>query len=246
MEFGTIFTLKEGPEGNLNFNYADTTDKRGYYFNKQRGTYMAYPHELEVVDIGDDEALRQQILTQNVLNLVARREPSWNPLVSGGAPRDWDVGTKANDIDVWCKAGLTMGKDVRKSLERMFSLRVEIKLVSPKDYPTGEGYIEYIYSATIVGLEFQFIFVTDNSVEAVHNHVCASLSRIHFDHETLSLHPTRDYKESRKGQHIIYYDDKGCSPRVSYVNKMKKRYPEYTHHFHMLHDRYLAKDLEVL
>lgn len=225
----------------------ESTYTKGRYYSIQKLASTVKGYEL----VGDDgctfivskkdtklviltEDIRQQICTRDFLRTLKAhtKAKQWKALVAGGAPRDWEQAQPANDIDIWCKAPRERIKDFRNLIMetgvRLYNSNIEVKLLTPKDYPTGEGYIEYIYSVYMCRMDFQLIFVTDNSPKAVIDHVCCNLSEIWWDWENDMLYPTPAYKSGREHKHLVFKKDAGKSPRQNYIKKMCLRYPDYT------------------
>lgn len=175
----------------------------------------------------------QQFITVTALELLTsskvyrKRHGSLLPTVVGGAPRDWDYGIPAQDIDIWCK-NITFGDEHLTLLKDLFEPRgAKVGKVTNNTYSREGEYIHYIFNVLWEGVDLQFIFVQNPSVKSVIDHVCCNFSEISWDWKARKLIPTYKYKCGRMSKLLTFSDDAGRSPRDNYIAKMAKRYPDH-------------------
>lgn len=149
------------------------------------------------------------------------------PTVVGGAPRDWDYMIPAQDIDIWVKNSLYGDEDLQTLKDTFEPLGGEVNKVTANTYARDGEYIHYIFNVMWQGVDLQFIFVEDCSVQAVVDHVCCNFSEIAWEPRLQILQPTPVYKMGRRTRTLVFRDDKGRSPRDCYIDKMAKRYKDH-------------------
>ena len=78
-------------------------------------------------------------------------------IIAGGAPRNWDHGMLANDIDIYLQMDETGGEALdKRELEIMFR-GGSVRKIGGTIYAEG-NLIKYVYQVRYAGEEFQFIF----------------------------------------------------------------------------------------
>lgn len=146
-----------------------------------------------------------------------------NPLVAGGAPRDWDVGLPATDVDLWITATGATHSIIRK-LTRNYRTRMLV------DNSALEGlYIKCVLDVHLHGETVQLIVVDDSSPREVISRFCCTLSEAIWKHETDELIFSPDYLMSRQIKEYIIYDgpDENRKPSEAYLKKMRSKFPDY-------------------
>lgn len=234
---GSIYTItSEGHSKSIGWVDHHGKDKI-VHFNGTKGQlgndvepYEA-PVELPTPEQDAELVKHQQQTTRSALHMVTSHPAFRNmadPTVVGGAPRDWDYMIPAQDIDIWCK-NILFGEEHLNALKSLFEpLGATVGKVTDNTYARDGEYIHYIFNVVWEGVDLQFIFVEDPSVEMVIKHVCCNFSEIAWDWRTERLQPSYKYKAGRMSKVLVFSDDKGRSPRDKYIEKMAKRYPDHS------------------
>lgn len=98
---------------------------------------------------------QQKQLADKVYEALTLIDPSC--VLAGGAPRDWYLGTEANDLDFYfCSTGSTVGR-VKKQLSRVgIQAEASICPVQSELYQSMEG-LKRIWNTEVDGMKVQLI-----------------------------------------------------------------------------------------
>lgn len=145
-------------------------------------------------------------------------------MVAGGAPRDWDVGLPATDVDLWITKTQATYSIMRKLLWE-HSHKTMIIDGSSRD----ELYIKSVVDIYIDGVTVQVIVVDNSHPSEVVGRFCCTLSEAIWKHETDELIFSPDYLMSRQLKEYIIYDgpDLNRKPSEAYLKKMRTKFPDY-------------------
>lgn len=155
------------------------------------------------------------------------------PLVAGGAPRDWDVGLPATDVDLW----VTTTNGHQAAILELMALYDVTPIMTRWD---PSYYIQAIYNVEVEDNLIQLIMVTDSSPTEVVGRFCCSLSEAIWLWEDDSIIVSPDYRESRRTKVLRFCTDQTGpqAPSENYLDKMKQKFPDYEIDFYS----YLAEN----
>lgn len=132
--------------------------------------------------------------------------------VAGGAPRDWDEGKSARDIDFFFPDN---GED-REAILRRFILPEGTQPLGGDHYP-DQGFT--VYELEIEGHPCNLILRDEKTIEEVVGKFPTNISQVWWDGD--STHSTPLYRLGRRYGFITM--DPGASLR--YISKIQRRYP---------------------
>ena len=143
-------------------------------------------------------------------------------MVAGGAPRDWDVGLPATDVDIW----LTTRRetwDLISVLKNTFQYDTVIG-----DYKEGK-FIHMVYNFYVGGVKLQLIFVKNSEPQEVIGRFCCTLSEAIWIPEKNEIIVSPEYIDSRANkEYDIHLDPNGYkSVSPDYRAKMRRKFPDY-------------------
>lgn len=161
-------------------------------------------------------AIREQDLADTVLEALA--EVLIDPIIAGGAPRDWLLQGRCKDIDIFVHSSTNPDLVLEKINNLGYS---SIRYVKSQDLT--EDYrspnIRSVLFFTFEGLPFQIIFCTESPEQCINNFPL-SLSKITYK-DNMIIPFIKDYFKLL-GEGIV-----SISPdvRESYLERIKSKYP---------------------
>ncbi|MNQ25269.1 hypothetical protein D3C85_384840 [compost metagenome] len=163
---------------------------------------------------------QQKQLADKVYDMLTLIDP--NCVLAGGAPRDWYLGTAANDLDFYfCSTGSTV-KSVEKQLNRAgFKVKASICPVQSELYEYMPGLVR-IWNCESEAMKVQFIQMSDQKYRwDVVSNMDVSICKAWYSHNgNIKLH--QDFKLT-VASGIMFLKDK-YSWDNKHSLKMKKRF----------------------
>jgi len=143
-------------------------------------------------------------------------------LVAGGAPRDWDVGLPATDVDIWLTTRCGTWNLINE-LKKTFTYEA-IKDEYPED-----KFIHFVYNFYVGGVKLQLIFVKNSEPQEVIGRFCCTLSEAMWFPENNEILVSPEYINSRANRtYDIHLDPNGYkSVSPDYRAKMRRKFPDY-------------------
>lgn len=180
----------------------------------------------------------QQTHVNRVLRDFKRRLAS-SVWVCGGAPRNWDHGRIANDIDVYFYMSGSKASFCKAAIASHLGIQSDdiIKLGSQSDAYYGLNGIKFVYQVKLGGQEYQFIVmdspVGTNVADVVLDSFNCDLCKIAWDPINEAYERTTDYKTDRDMKRLTYrmYKLEESNAKLSmerHVPKLMKQFPEHT------------------
>ena len=165
----------------------------------------------------------QQAIADEVLKRLAVFDPY--AIVAGGAPRDWYLGMKANDIDVFINFNSIYTQTTLRGILR--SLGFDAKPLEfnakAKDYKLNP-HLKWVFD--VKGFEYpvQLIFVNNNTFKTIDTFPL-DICKIWYKTER-GIVPTKAFKEAVETRTItkcnpIYADEQ------HYIKKIRERFRDY-------------------
>jgi len=158
-----------------------------------------------------------------VIRLINSLSSKANPLVAGGAPRDWDRNFPATDVDIWLQAWKLgpLFKALRK--------RYTVKCTSPYVAGNEKKYIKAVYDVYINDTIINLVFVHDPRPEEVIGRFCCTLSEAVWCYRTDTILLSPNYVHSRLNNCYTIYNgnDPNRRPSEHYIEKMRQKFPYY-------------------
>ena len=165
------------------------------------------------------QVLSEIDLTEKLLALL--EDYLVDPLVAGGAPRDWFFNQASNDIDVFVKNDKESFKEIYQYL-KTFPLLRNLKVKTTEELP--EIYrSDNIYGVITFYFEFktfQIIGLMPNSEDFISNFPC-SISKISY--KDFILKPRPEFISSVRAQHLTFYEN----ANELYVNKIRSYFSNW-------------------
>lgn len=203
-----------------------------------------------------DNIRAQQLHAQKVLRPLKKRIDG--PLyICGGAPRNWDHGKLANDIDVYFYLSGSKASFMKKQIASYLDIPESslIKLgANCDDAYYGLNGIKFVFQSKIAGQLYQFIVMempmesdvfdlggiapwdatdTDNVNNWVLKNFNCDLCRIAYNPFSEEYHKTTEYKTDKEFKRLTYrmYLLEEANAKGSlerHVPKLMKQFPEHT------------------
>lgn len=187
----------------------------------------------------------QQDIAAEVLRSLLYHVDS-DTIIAGGAPRNWDEGKLANDIDIYLRSHAV---DTLSMTEAMLSAALGFKVkqeqnVDLNKYNLGTSFvIKKIFAFEYKGVLFQLMFIEPQEVwskgelpKKVMNHFDLGINMIYASWGFLSnprkLNKTAEYNSDREGRTLTLYKDNMSDQQLrhcisTHLPKMQNYYPEY-------------------
>lgn len=146
-------------------------------------------------------------------------------MVAGGAPRDWDLGFEANDLDIYLRAPNHNTDSLRQKLLEFVGIRGIQKL--GQNYGNGsntafiEG-LEYVFEGTYSGQKVQIMFMSKGVHEEITRQFDVDINDIYMD-VCGKVHVSEAYEIAMSTQ-VSYLREKYYGEE-KHVLKMKERFP---------------------
>lgn len=158
--------------------------------------------------------------------------------VCGGAPRNWDHGKMANDIDVYLYLQSDKGVDVQRQLAIRLGIPSESirRLGADSPYKYTGNNIKFVFEVELAGQMYQFIITVTPIMDVVKDvleHFNCDICRVAYDPIDFSFKRTTEYKTDRDFKRLTYrmYKLEKVNAELSmtrHVPKMMKYFPEHT------------------
>lgn len=163
-------------------------------------------------------------------------------IVAGGAPRNWEYGELANDIDLYMRSFCPLNGRLMAQLENALGFEItQIQDVDTSNYTSGLSIeIVKLFSFKHLGVLFQIIVCNPNKEYSdfktnVIDHIDIGLNRIYCDWyskwDTQSV-KTKEFYEDFSGDTLTLYEDcmtpdqlKHCLK--NHLPKMQRYYPNH-------------------
>ena len=187
---------------------------------------------------------QQDIAAEVLRNLLYHVDS--DTIIAGGAPRNWDEGKLANDIDIYLRSNAV---DSVSMTEAMLSSALGFKVkqkqnVDCTNYNLGISFsIKKIFAFEYKGVLFQLIFIEPQEVwgkgelpTKVVNHFDLGINMIYaswgFLGNPRNLNKTSAYDSDRKNRTLTMYKDNMSYQQLrhclsNHLPKMQKYYPDY-------------------
>lgn len=147
-------------------------------------------------------------------------------ILAGGAPRDWEMGVVAKDLDFYLYLPNTQVADDLMQLNRVF-VGVEFKSIGgtgDNTYEDNIPYIKRVYEGVVSGEIVQLILLeSPKDCWRVLDDFACDLCRVWYKSGT--IHYTKDFKRAMKNGVITYNSKYNKSNR--HYKKMKERFPDW-------------------
>jgi hypothetical protein len=155
--------------------------------------------------------LKQRDLAQKVLNdFTVKRLIDFNGLVAGGAPRNWDFGMLANDIDIFGTLSqevlsLATSKkahfaNIESKIKEIFPAAADIKLLGKDDSSYHRLSVEFILE------DMKFQLITEELVMKAILGFDFGLNKIWMNHEG-EIVKHYQYEIDKEEQKLTFYPD---------------------------------------
>lgn len=143
-------------------------------------------------------------------------------VIAGGAPRDWYMDNKCNDIDIYLRAPMHKTDYHRKLIFSQFGFDAEA--INPKDenYKSING-LQAVYEFEYKGKIFNIMFMSDEIAPPFTQHFSCSICEIAYD--GYSYIPSQRFKDSILRGEIVLAD--GYEGTEKHIQKMMQRFPMY-------------------
>lgn len=228
-------------------------DEDGYDFGEDSGFFQVIPDDVTEAPswaapkaiyapwvfpkAPDDISTRHAIKTQKqigamVLDQLSIIDP--NCIIAGGAPRNWDMGKVANDIDVYLYVGETHScSSLLRALKKLFGAdmipmgltAMELNDVSAKERlecPYDAMDIRWVFEGNVMGTTVQFIVMKAPTFNSVVDRFDSSICKVWFDGKHIV--ETNEYKRTKETGVIFINDPDGRQNR--HLDKMYKYFGE--------------------
>lgn len=149
--------------------------------------------------------------------ILGRIHNAFDPsaVIAGGAPRDWDMGRLANDIDIYIDSS-TMHKFSDASIRKEIFPHEEFRSMNDWNYKSGE--IVDVFQGWIEGQCVQFVFVSCEPKDAMH-YFAATISQAYYDGKDIVKSAI---KEALDEKEVMLMHESGS---IDYCRKIFKRFP---------------------
>ena len=165
-----------------------------------------------------------QQIDQVELFLETFKETLINPVVAGGAPRDWFFGNPARDIDIFVEAGTDLTSILKfyENLENSFTV-TKTKAELPAHYQSP--YISSVMDVCTSGkTKIQLVVLEEGFPAAtVTDNFPISISKITY--KNYSIDPSEEFLYSVR--HARLTVDVGVDPQLPYIQKIRAYFHTY-------------------
>lgn len=146
-----------------------------------------------------------------------------DPLVAGGAPREWYFGKSAKDIDIFIRNPVEEIGTLVKIIEESFpTCIVKYTLSSDLNANYRSDDIDAVIDMSLQGEIFQFILIKNSVRNVLFNFPCTICM---ISYKDGVLYPNKYFLRSVRTSHLYFKKDTNSS----YVNRMKLYFPKYTY-----------------
>lgn len=166
---------------------------------------------------------KQKQLALEVLHLLEATDPCC--ILAGGAPRDWWLGKKANDLDFYVYWGhTTTCHEDKRRLDRIgLEGYREMTRNTLSDLYGSIPELRRVWEVDYHGEKVQIMVMGSPTFNCVVDRFGVSTSKIWWKGK--NLHPTEDFIISHLTKNLFIKDNYNAGE--TYVKKMKERYPLY-------------------
>lgn len=152
-------------------------------------------------------------------------------ILAGGAPRDWWMGTTANDLDFYIHCNRTSG-DLENSLK---CLGLPVTAIRQQAYNVRDQQrldnlyntmpdLRAVYQTEYRGKKVQIMAMNRPTFQGVVDQFAVSISKVWYKRGR--IYPEQAAQHSLDTNQIIVA--KGYGPNCNYVRKMKERFPTFS------------------
>jgi hypothetical protein len=181
---------------------------------------------------------KQQNLAQMVLNDLATKQIiQFNGLIAGGAPRNWDFGMPANDIDIFASIHENLLEDFKDKKDFQLKLEAKIKEIFPTvdkveflgNADNKSEYKRFTCEFVLEDVKFQVI-IDDSVMESILG-FDFGLNKIwmNFDGDIVKYYQYNIDKEEEKLTFYpdLVYKNNTYKKLAARKNKMKSMFPNF-------------------
>lgn len=151
--------------------------------------------------------------------ILGRIHNAFDPsaVIAGGAPRDWELGRLANDLDIYISSH-TMHKFSDASIHKEIFPHEEFRGINDGNYASSE--ITDVFQGWIEGQCVQLIFVSCEPKDIIH---CfdATISQIYYDGKNTVRSALKESLDNKK---VMLMHKEG---NQDYCTKLFKRFPTW-------------------
>jgi hypothetical protein len=161
-------------------------------------------------------------------------------IIAGGAPRNWDQGKYANDVDIYLRSGCGTERDRVEQLRRILQKDLVVQTNTCMTAYHNELGIEAVVTVLIKGCTtpFQFIYVDNKRVfegsfmDQVMNHMDIGINKVSIAPFGTSIVKTCDYVVDYEDRVLTVYVNNQSPKQLSHclehhLPKMVKYYPDF-------------------
>lgn len=157
-------------------------------------------------------------------------------ILAGGAPRDWWLGTTANDLDFYIHTNRTSGS-LEKSLAQL-GLPVTAKrqqAYNVRDTQRLDNLynsmpdLRAVYETEYRGKKVQIMVMNMPTFHGVVDKFAVSISKVWYKSGRIRVEPEAEYSRATESITIA----EGYTPHCSYIKKMTERFPKYDFFYRM-------------
>lgn len=143
-----------------------------------------------------------------------------DPLVAGGAPRDWFFNNVARDIDIFIRNDESTLEELTKDINKVLGVQSELILSANLDKSYRSDALNGVINITYGNSKFQLIIVKPEITDVLHTFPC-SISKISYEDGV--IYPTAVFFKSVRNAAL--YFTPSCSEE--YKSKIKNYFSHY-------------------
>lgn len=161
-------------------------------------------------------------------------------ILAGGAPRDWWLGTTANDLDFYIYTNRTafnlednlryLGLPVTQIRQQAYNVRDNERL---DNLYNSMPDLRAVYQTEFRGKKVQIMVMTRPTFRGVVDNFAVSISKVWYKNGTIHVESAAQLSRDRNLIDVTA----GYTPNHKYVQKMMGRFPTYGFRFEMVNKR---------
>jgi hypothetical protein len=147
-------------------------------------------------------------------------------ILAGGAPRDWYLGEKANDLDFYVHVKDEPAWASKYRLSKLGLTCTQMNKTISERVPLYESmeHLRFIYEGDYKGMKYQVMFMSEHTFSSVVPKFGASVCEAYWKGGDIIV--TNSFLLSHYTKTLFKKDN--YTAKESHISKMLKKYPDYT------------------
>jgi hypothetical protein len=174
-------------------------------------------------DYESEEIGKQKFIASYFLNLLVKHFGG-DVRVMGGSPRDWDLGHKAKDIDIFIHSPLLSEKKIESNISK---LGIDFNKIEKNKNYAGNPNLISVWEANYWGETIQLIFTNINTLDVLKSFP-VNLSMIWWD-AIHGFHYNNSYLIGKNTLSLIKMNSDTYTSDY-YINKIKDKFQNFTYY----------------